>query len=187
VANDIEATLRDILVARGIANEAEASAYAASLDAVQAKRLVDLIMSGAGGPTQNLSGGEGGFLAGISKLMESRQADSSLALPETPWLVEREAKREDIRAYEAEIHKSNDSFVDGLRLILENKREEQLGSLRVWAVELSDEDFPVRAQDVSTALTESNRQIIDAVKRQLEDQARATGDLVESHRDAADE
>jgi hypothetical protein len=184
---DPNETLRDLLVARGIADDSAAADFASSLDAVEAKRLLDLIMSGAGGATKNLSAGRGGFLAGLRLILESRRADAALTLPAEPWKIDRTEKADATRNLDEGIRRSNTAFMDGLRLILENKREEQRASVEVWAGELSDEDFPVKAKAAADELEESNRRVLELVNQQLENQAKTTSSLIQEHRDAADE
>lgn len=179
--------LRDLLVAQGIADEGAATEYVATLDAVEAKRLVDLIMSGAGGPTANLADGTGGFLAGIRKIVESRRADAELTLPAKPYTVARDVKAAAKQAHAEQIESSNEAFLDGLKLILANKRAEQIGSLAAWKGELDDEDFARTVHKTEEELTRSGDELLDTVKTSLDEQAKTTKELLEKHRDAGDE
>ena len=179
--------LRDLLVSRGLASEEEATDFVQATAPTDAKRLIDLIMSGLGGPTSNLSDGEGGFLAGLRKILDSRRSDAELTLPPKPYTVPRAEKEAAKAAFADEVISSNEKFVDGLKLILENKRKEQIGSLAVWQGELDDEDFARAASETESELQKSNEALLNAVKDELDGQARATKELIERHRDAADE
>lgn len=179
-------SLKAALIASGLSDEFKASAYVESIDDQTAKKMLLAVMEGMGGTSRNLPTGEGGVIAGLRNVVDSRRIDAELDLPDAPHELSREKKRKTIEAFSEDIETGNKKFADGLRNLLLAKTAERTDAMETWAVELSDADFPVAMQRIQENSSLSAEKITAALQEVLANEADAINKAMLEHNDISD-
>jgi hypothetical protein len=176
----------NLLVAKGLGTETTASEYVSTLDDVTAKGLFEFLMESQGGASKNLPGQKGGLVAGINKLFDARRSNVTTSLPDKPYLLSRPAKEKSIAKMDEAFEKSDAHFVEGLKLLLENRNEDRHSVLNAWVKELSDESFPLTINTAKVKAATEIQKLTNDVQKKLEVDRLKISKLAKKHRDAAD-
>ncbi len=176
---DIKETLKSLLLSHNVTDEATANKYVENLDPAAAQRLIDII---SGGPSKNLEGGKGGFLAGLRNVVETRKTDKLNEFPYNPKELSESEKKAAIEGYLEEREKSDSKFAEGLKLLLDARAEEDTDRFKRWAVELSDEDFPVHMHAYEKDVKESNEEFMKKIIKKYEEERLAADEILKKHR-----
>lgn len=182
---DAKGTLKTLLASLEFSDEKAISEYVEELDTKTAQQLVDLVMSGQGGLPSNLPNGQGGFLAGLRRILQGRAALKSSDLPQDPRYIPHDEKITAIESFERDLSESDERMLEGLRLILETRTAESMEKFAAWPGELSDGDFPAKADKVQSDLEDQNEKLFKAMRRSFEDQRTDLSALLKKHRSEA--
>lgn len=182
MSSKVKSTLLTLLVARDIATEQAAREFVEGLDVDVAKKLLKLIQDGSIGSTRNLQDGEGGFLAGLTKIFESKSSERAATLPDDPKSMTKGEKKKAAQEYEQAMAKSDKELVDGLKLVLSAKRQERKEDLGTWAVELSDPDFPIAIVQMDKKQKKADEALVEEVDETLERARKKAKEIAKSHK-----
>lgn len=180
-------SLKAVLLAKGLSPESDAESFVNSLSELDAKKMLEALMSVSGGPSENLPSGEGGLIAGLRKILDSRKFDAEFTLPSDPHNLSRAEKEKIISEMEANLKKSDDAFVDGLRILLASKSSERLDTLKNWVKELSDEDFPFAIKGLEKEFTRKSKNMANTVGKKMEESSKNITNLARKHKDISDD
>lgn len=186
MANSRE-TLKALLISANLTDEKTAKEYVEHIDSKAAHRLLEVLTEGLGGKTQNLSGGKGGFLTGLRKVVDSREIRQEADLPNDPRPLNPDEKYMAIEGFQRGLEKSDSQLLEGMELILTAKGEENLKKFAAWPGELSDGDFPVKVSRFNKTIDETNQILISKLKKAFTEQRIDMEALLKKHRSEIDE
>lgn len=175
-------TLKALLVSLNLCSEESAEAYSDKIEKAEAQKLLNLLQKSTGGVSQNLSDGQGGFLSGLKKIVNSRKLQNESDLTENPKALDVTFKNNNIKSHKRTLEKSDDEFLEGIKLLLKGRNEERLSKLSPWKSELSDEDFPRKLTKYSKEINKQNEELLKNLKKKLEDEAIDMDALLKKHR-----
>ncbi|PRQ04329.1 hypothetical protein ENSA5_08600 [Enhygromyxa salina] len=104
---------------------------------------------------------------GVKKLGSAAGIAAKANLPKNPKRMDKAKKLEAISKFEAKLARSDKALLDGVRLILESNRAERRAGLSMWAVELSDQDFPVAVSALDATQQERDEKLLGQIEKAL--------------------
>ena len=178
---DARATLKSLLLSLNLCDENTANTYINSIEIKEASKLIDVISQQSIGKTGNLDLGTGGGLTALKRFLNSMSLDKA-ELPKAPKSLEPEEKKQAIKELNSEFTKSDKDFIEALRITLAHKRTARISSLKAWAVELSDEDFPVALERLNTEMKKEHEKLSEQVRKKMKKNRKQVNSLAKSHK-----
>lgn len=104
---------------------------------------------------------------GLKKLGSAAGIAAKANLPKNPKKLAKAEKLEAISKFEQKLAKGDKTLLDGVRAILESNRAERQAGLSMWAVELSDTDFPVAISALDATQQERDEKLLGQIEKAL--------------------
>jgi len=176
-------TLVALLISRGIEKSATEK-YLADKSELEAAQLLDLLNSSRQESARNSNDGDEGFLTGLRKIVESVDSDENLVLPEKPRGMDPDEKKKYISEFNQAAKESNETFAEGIRMILKSKSNIRDSKLSTWSYELSDTDFPRALNHRTEADRNQYNDISKSLQKALDKNQKQLKKIMSKHKDS---
>ncbi|MEX1367637.1 MAG: hypothetical protein AB1Z98_31195 [Nannocystaceae bacterium] len=119
---------------------------------------------------------------GFKKLETASTLAAKASLPANPKKMDKAKKLAAIEKFGGQMSRSDSALLDGVRLLLESNRSERSAGLATWAVELSDEDFPVAVGELDALQKERDAKLLGQIEKALATGRSKTMALAKKHK-----